>query len=207
MDEIYIEGMDCSGKSATIDLLMEKGIVNYRRHRTLIDDNPKIKTFRTLKKTYTWDSEEVCTALIEAIEYDLDNYRISDGNGILVQESNLILKGYSMLLANSKKCNYKIMTRLEELLELYPMPKKSIFMTANEAARKDRLAKRIKTRGMISENDSLILNDYKRFCLIEKNMEKLMIDRFDAFVLDTSFISVEKTAKLIIQYLNDTIII
>ena len=38
-------------------------------------------------------------------------------------------------------------------------------------------------------------------------LEKLMIDRFDAFVLDTSFISVEKTAKLIIQYLNDTIII
>ena len=37
--------------------------------------------------------------------------------------------------------------------------------------------------------------------------EKLMMDRFDAFVLNTSFISVEKTAKLIIQYLNDTIII
>ena len=34
-----------------------------------------------------------------------------------------------------------------------------------------------------------------------------MMDRFDAFVLNTSFISVEKTAKLIIQYLNDTIII
>lgn len=37
--------------------------------------------------------------------------------------------------------------------------------------------------------------------------EKLMMDRFDAFVLNTSFISVEKTVKLIIQYLNDTIII
>lgn len=199
MKVVLVEGMDCAGKSAAIDLLEKNQLIVARKHRILAKDNFLVDAFKRTKEYYRWDSDEVTDALLFAIRYDLKHQEPRRGQGIFIQESILAVKGYAMLRANSQ-VSAQVASQFEELIQNYPKFDKTLFLTVDKNIRKQRIKERIK-EDLVSEIDMLILKDYESFRRIDKEMSHLMQKYFQADTIDTTLMTVEEVADEIIKNL------
>ena len=111
----------------------------------------------------------------------------------------MAVKGYAMLRANST-LEPHIALQFEKLISSYPKFDKTLFLTANQAIRQQRIKERIK-EDVASEIDMLILSDFESFHRIDVEMLHLMRRYFQAEVVNTSFMTVEEVADKIIENL------
>lgn len=181
MSELHIEGMDCTGKSATAH---EIGLLSdvERRHRVLTADNPFIAEFRARQGKHPWDSAEVTEGLLDAIDYDLANYAPSDT--YIIQESTLVTKGLAMrIVAGAPK---SVISKFEDRLAAFPKFESSVYMTVSDDVRLKRFYSRLRSGGKITQNDRMIINDFDRFKRIDAIMYALTMSAFGASEFDTS---------------------
>ena len=157
MLELHIEGMDCTGKSATA---YEIGLISdvERRHRVLTGDNPFIAEFHERQGEYPWDSAEVTEGLLDAIDYDLANY--AHGKTRLIQESTLVTKGLAMrVVAGAPRT---VISKFEDRLAAFPRFESSVYMTVSDDVRLERFYTRLRSGGKITQHDRMIISDFDR---------------------------------------------
>lgn len=198
MKTILVEGMDCAGKSAAIDLLEERKLIVGRRHRVLSKNNFLVDAFRKAKEHHEWDSDEVTEALLSAVSYDLKHQEPHNGKGIFIQESILAVKGFAMLKANSQ-LSKEFTLEFSRLIRNYPQFDKVLFLTVDKHTRQERIKRRINKTGWASENDRMILDNFEKFDEINDEMCYLMQEFFQAETIDTSLMSTEEVAERIIE--------
>ena len=202
MSTIYIDGMDCSGKSTVVKLLKEWGAIDIARQKTLSDYNPLLCSFKDMRAKFSWDSDEVSYALLSAILYDINHAIRYDETQRILQESILITKGYCMLVSGGRK-NQTVLEYFEKAFQLYPKFDYSFFVTVNKQERLERLKKRInKHEATLTKNDRLILENYEIFEKRNMSMQEVMTKRFHAIVIDSSEKIPEQVAKIIASHTN-----
>ena len=194
MSIIYVDGMDCAGKTAAIDIVAAS-VGAVRRHRVL-SPNPFALAFNLYKLKYEWDSDMVTNALLRAIDYDIRHFCRYDEN--VIQESTLLVKGYAMRIVSG--ASGAVLSKFEGLLRDYPKFDKSFFLTTDYETRMERIRKRISCSCTLTSNDRLILDDYPRFEKIDSTMSSIMESAFQAQTVDTSRMSPQDVAAVINQF-------
>ena len=202
MSTIYIDGMDCSGKSTVVRLLKKQGHIDFSRKKILSSYNPLVQSFRDIRARFSWNSDEVSYALLSAILYDIDHAVLDDKTQIVMQESTLITKGYCMLMAQEHP-NHVVIKRFEDLFREFPRFDYAFFLTVDKCGRLERLNKRICDHGAIlTKNDRLILENYDIFEKRDIVMQKVMSEMFNAIIIDSSDKTPEDVARIIAEQIT-----
>ena len=113
-----------------------------------------------------------------AISEDLYNYK-PNGNGIILQDSYFALRSYALM---KQKYPDTLAKEVYKLLQLFPKPEFTFYLTASTEERLKRNEKRDKTMAYM---EKLLVSNPKEFEKIEKNLRDITISLFDTEIINT----------------------
>ena len=113
-----------------------------------------------------------------AISEDLYNYKIND-NGIVLQDSYFALKSYALM---KQKYPDTLAKEVYKLLQLFPKPELTFYLTASTEERLKRNEKRDKPMAYM---EKLLVSNPKGFKKIEKNLREITPSLFDTEIINT----------------------
>ena len=113
-----------------------------------------------------------------AISEDLYNYKPND-NGIILQDSYFALRSYALM---KQKYPDTLAKEVYKLLQLFPKPEFTFYLTASTEERLKRNEKRDKTMAYM---EKLLVSNPKEFEKIEKNLRDITISLFDTEIINT----------------------
>lgn len=189
-----------SGKSsaaATASEITGLGI----RNKVLTINNPVLAELGKVKALFPLGSVERSLAFLDAIEWDIDNF--SDSVTVL-QESTMLVKSFA--IDSAKGSSAQVLSRYEELLLRHPKFMGAVVLTASTESRLARLSKRqTLAPDTVTENDMRLVNDVAAFTKTDGIMQAIMRDAFDATIVDTSAMTQQEVADLVIDEINQKI--
>ena len=113
-----------------------------------------------------------------AISEDLYNYK-PNGNGIILQDSYFALRSYALM---KQKYPDTLAKEVYKLLQLFPKPEFTFYLTASTEERLKRNEKRDKPMAYM---EKLLVSNPKEFEKIEKNLRDITISLFDIEIINT----------------------
>lgn len=192
--KILIEGMDLSGKSTVIEILnslIDESIVN----RRTISEQSQIFDFTVAQSKKGDLHPDLINKLYTlAISDDLYNYKLKD-NCIILQDSYFALKSYALM---KEKYPNTLAKEVYNLLQLFPKPELSFYLTASTEERIRRNEKRNKPMAYM---EKLLISNPKEFEQIEENLRDITTNLFKAEIINTQ----NKTPEEIALYINNKI--
>lgn len=192
--KILIEGMDLSGKSTVIEILnslIDESIVN----RRTISEQSQIFDFTVAQSKKGDLHPDLINKLYTlAISEDLYNYKLKD-NCIILQDSYFALKSYALM---KEKYPNTLAKEVYNLLQLFPKPELSFYLTASTEERIRRNEKRNKPMAYM---EKLLISNPKEFEQIEENLRDITTNLFKAEIINTQ----NKTPEEIALYINNKI--
>ena len=176
--KILIEGMDLSGKTTITKYL--SGIMDIDKiQRRTISDSCEIYDFAVAQsKKGNLHTDLINKLYTLAISEDLYNYE-PNNNGIILQDSYFALRSYALM-----KYRYPdtLAKEVYGLLQLFPKPELTFYLTASTPERVKRNEKRDKPMAYM---ERLLLSNPSEFEAIEKNLKDITTSLFDAEIIDT----------------------
>lgn len=176
--KILIEGMDLSGKTTITRYLSEILKIDKIQERTL-SDNSAIYDFTVAQSKKGELHQDLINRLYTlAISEDLYNYKPRD-NCIILQDSYFALRSYALM---KEKYPNTLAKEVYRLLQLFPKPELTFYLTASTEERIRRNQKRNKPMAYM---EKLLMSNPKEFETIEKNLREITTGLFNAEVIDT----------------------
>lgn len=192
--KILIEGMDLSGKSTIVEILnslIEKSIVN----RRTISEQSQIYDFTVAQsKKGNLHPDLVNKLYTLAISEDLYNYKLKD-NCIILQDSYFALRSYALM---KEKYPNTLAKEVYDLLQLFPKPELSFYLTASTEERIRRNEKRDKPMAYM---EKLLISNPQEFEKIEENLRDITTRLFQPEIINTQ----DKTPDEIALYIKEKI--
>ena len=176
--KILIEGMDLSGKTTITKYLSEILDVNKIQKRTLSDECAIYDFTVAQSKKGKLHIDLINKLYTLAISEDLYNYKPND-NGIILQDSYFALRSYALM---KQKYPDTLAKEVYKLLQLFPKPEFTFYLTASTEERLKRNEKRDKTMAYM---EKLLVSNPKEFEKIEKNLRDITISLFDTEIINT----------------------
>lgn len=200
MKELYIEGIDLTGKSTAVRRISERFNIP-SRHRLLSEINPLIDTARREQLEHGVGSLAASHAYLDAIEYDINHHRSTSANNVLLQESTMIAKSY--VIDKASGADISIMRRYDALLEKHPKFTSSVMLTASTECRLQRLQKRFtESPDKVTRNDLRLLQDPEYVTRVESIMRDLARTAFNACIIDTTHMTQDEVKEEIVNVFN-----
>lgn len=192
--KILIEGMDLSGKSTVIEILnsmIDKSVIN----RRTISEQSQIYDFTVAQsKKGGLHSDLINKLYTLAISEDLYNYKLRD-NCVVLQDSYFALRSYALM---KEKYPDTLAKEVYSLLQLFPKPELSFYLTASTEERLKRNEKRDKPMAYM---EKLLVSNPKEFEKIEMNLREITTNLFQPEIINTQ----DKTPEEIAFYIRDKI--
>lgn len=176
--KILIEGMDLSGKTTITKYLSEILDVNKIQKRTLSDECAIYDFTVAQSKKGKLHIDLINKLYTLAISEDLYNYKPND-NGIILQDSYFALRSYALM---KKKYPDTLAKEVYKLLQLFPKPELTFYLTASTEERLRRNEKRDKPMAYM---EKLLVSNPKEFEEIEKNLRDIITSLFDTEIINT----------------------
>ncbi len=177
--KILIEGMDLSGKTTIVERLnsiMDSSIVN----RRTISEKSQIYDFTVAQSKQGKLHIDLINKLYTlAISEDLYNYEPNKNNNIILQDSYFALRSYALM---KQKYPNTLATEVYKLLQLFPKPELTFYLTASTEERIRRNEKREKPMAYM---EKLLISNPSEFEIIENNLKNITTSLFDAEVINT----------------------
>lgn len=170
--------MDLSGKTTITKYLSEILNINKIQKRTL-SDACAIYDFTVYQSKKGKLHIDLINRLYTlAISEDLYNYKPND-NGIILQDSYFALRSYALM---KQKYPDTLAKEVYRLLQLFPKPKLTFYLTASTEERLKRNEKRDKPMAYM---EKLLVSTPREFERIEENLRNITISLFDAEIINT----------------------
>lgn len=176
--KILVEGMDLSGKTTITKYLSEILDVNKIQKRTLSDECAIYDFTVAQSKKGKLHIELINKLYTLAISEDLYNYKLND-NGIVLQDSYFALRSYALM---KQKYPDTLAKEVYKLLQLFPKPELTFYLTASTEERLKRNEKRDKPMAYM---EKLLVSNPKKFEEIEKNLREITTSLFDTEIINT----------------------
>lgn len=176
--KILIEGMDLSGKTTITKYLSEILKVDKIQQRTLSDDTAIYDFTVAQSKKGKLHQDLINKLYTLAISEDLYNYKPKE-NSLILQDSYFALRSYALM---KQKYPNTLSKEVYKLLQLFPKPELTFYLTASTEERVRRNEKRDKPMAYM---EKLLMSNPKEFETIEKNLRDITTSLFDAEVINT----------------------
>ena len=176
--KILIEGMDLSGKTTITKYLSEILKVDKIQQRTLSDDTAIYDFTVAQSKKGKLHQDLINRLYTLAISEDLYNYEPRE-NSLILQDSYFALRSYAFM---KQKYPNTLSKEVYKLLQLFPKPELTFYLTASTEERVRRNEKRDKPMAYM---EKLLMSNPKEFETIEKNLRDITTSLFDAEVINT----------------------
>ena len=176
--KILIEGMDLSGKTTITKYLSEILKVDKIQQRTLSDDTAIYDFTVAQSKKGKLHQDLINKLYTLAISEDLYNYKPKE-NCLILQDSYFALRSYALM---KQKYPNTLSKEVYKLLQLFPKPELTFYLTASTEERIRRNKKRDKPMAYM---EKLLMSNPKEFETIEKNLREITTSLFDAEVINT----------------------
>lgn len=176
--KILIEGMDLSGKTTITKYLSEILKVDKIQQRTLSDDTAIYDFTVAQSKKGKLHQDLINKLYTLAISEDLYNYKPKE-NSLILQDSYFALRSYALM---KQKYPNTLSKEVYKLLQLFPKPELTFYLTASTEERVRRNEKRNKPMAYM---EKLLMSNPKEFETIEKNLRDITTSLFDAEVINT----------------------
>lgn len=176
--KILIEGMDLSGKTTITKYLSEILKVDKIQQRTLSDDTAIYDFTVAQSKKGKLHQDLINKLYTLAISEDLYNYKPKE-NCLILQDSYFALRSYALM---KQKYPNTLSKEVYKLLQLFPEPELTFYLTASTEERIRRNKKRDKPMAYM---EKLLMSNPKEFETIEKNLREITTSLFDAEVINT----------------------
>ncbi len=191
--KILIEGMGLSGKSTVVEILnsmIDKSIIN----RRTISEQSQIYDFTVAQSKKGDLHPDLINKLYTlAISEDLYNYKLKDS--IVLQDSYFALRSYALM---KEKYPNTLAKDVYNLLQLFPKPELSFYLTASTEKRVRRNEKRDKPMAYM---EKLLITNPEEFEKIEGNLRDITTNLFQPEIINTQ----DKTPEEIALYIRDKI--
>ena len=176
--KILIEGMDLSGKTTITKYLSEILDIDKIQQRTLSDSSAIYDFTVAQSKKGQLHTDLINKIYTLAISEDLYNYKPND-NGIILQDSYFALRSYALM---KKKYPDTLAKDVYKLLQLFPKPELTFYLTASTEERLRRNEKRDKPMAYM---EKLLVSNPKEFEEIEKNLRDIITSLFDTEIINS----------------------
>lgn len=176
--KILIEGMDLSGKTTITRYLSEILEIDKIQERTL-SDSSAIYDFTVAQSKKGELHQDLINRLYTlAISEDLYKYKPRD-NCIILQDSYFALRSYALM---KEKYPNTLAKEVYKLLQLFPKPELSFYLTASTEERLRRNKQRDKPMAYM---EKLLVSNPTEFEAIEKNLRDITTSLFGVEVINT----------------------
>lgn len=176
--KILIEGMDLSGKTTITKYLSEILKFDKIQERTLSDDTAIYDFTVAQSKKGKLHQDLINKLYTLAISEDLYNYNPNE-NSLILQDSYFALKSYALM---KQKYPHTLAKEVYTLLQLFPKPELTFYLTVSTEERIRRNERRKKTMAYM---EKLLISNPKEFETIEKNLRNITTSLFDAEIINT----------------------
>lgn len=176
--KILIEGMDLSGKTTITRYLSEILKIDKIQERTL-SDNCAIYDFTVAQSKKGKLHPDLINKLYTlAISEDLCNYK-PENDSIILQDSYFALRSYALM---KEKYPNTLAKEVYKLLQLFPKPELTFYLTASTEERLRRNEQRNKPMAYM---EKLLVSNPREFEIIEKNLRDITTSLFEVEVINT----------------------
>ena len=176
--KILIEGMDLSGKTTITKYLSEILDIDKIQQRTLSDSSAIYDFTVAQSKKGQLHTDLINKLYTLAISEDLYNYKPKE-DSIILQDSYFALRSYALM---RQKYPDTLAKEVYKLLQLFPKPELTFYLTASTEERLRRNEKRDKPMAYM---EKLLMSNPKEFEAIEKNLRDITTSLFDAEIINT----------------------
>lgn len=176
--KILIEGMDLSGKTTITKYLSEILCVDRIQKRTLSDECEIYNFTVAQSKKGKLHPDLINKLYTLAISEDLYNYK-PKYNGIILQDSYFALRSYALM---KEKYPDTLSKEVYKLLQLFPKPELTFYLTASTEERLRRNERRDKPMAYM---EKLLVSNPREFEIIEKNLRDITTSLFNIEVINT----------------------
>jgi len=196
--DLLIEGIDLSGKTTVAKHIFEKNMFYQLRANQLSSDSPFYSFAKNIfslnEMEHKYSDEAISYLYLAALTNDIDMYK--DDKITTIQVSTYATRSLAYHIAN----NTRFVKEFKDLLVKFPDPKNTFYLYANMTEMYRRLHERQKqSPADVSTSDLILQNDPVLFEKTEKILRNIVLERFNAKIIDTTNRTAQETCDIIMR--------